>query len=236
MDFRTKLLATLRAIQPVLDVPGVLVAGSEVPNLLQQDAGSSLIVSEDVDIAIPIARHRQVKRRLKRVQDLEPSREEPSVWLPTKPGLMEVNFIGMDTEQVRPGETFVFDDPELPLLVFAHLALLRPGTPIIADGVTVPLPRPAGLMLEKLVTERSGVKGDRDLLVVLGLILTASADDLAEVVQTYATLAHELRHAIRANLTLLSLLEPHANMPDPRAYRQRVTDLFDQLPSPDVST
>ncbi len=235
MDFRTKLLATLGAIQPVLDEPGVLVAGSEVPNLLELDARSSLIVSDDVDIAIPISRHEQVKHRLKQVHDLEPSREEPSVWLPKKPGMMEVNFIGMDTEQVRPGETFVFDDAELPLLVFAHLAFLRPGTPIIAEGVTIPLPRPAGLMLEKLVTERSGVKGDRDLLVVLGLILVSSASDIAEVIQIYSALPHDRRHAIRSNLTLLSLLEPHANMPDPHVHRQRVNDLFAQLPPPGLT-
>lgn len=36
--FRDRLLATLRAVEPILDVPGVLVAGSEVPNLLEANA------------------------------------------------------------------------------------------------------------------------------------------------------------------------------------------------------
>lgn len=229
MDFRSKLLATLRAIQPVLNEPGVMVVGSEVPNLLELDARSSLIVSEDVDIAVPICRHAEVKARLKQVLALTPSAEEPSVWVPQRAGLIEVNFIGMDSEQQRPGETFVFDDPELPLLVFAHLALLRPGRSVTAEGVTIPLPRPAGLIVEKLVTDRSGVKGDRDLLVVLGLILTSDVGDLDEVAQIYAALSDELRHSALSNLTLLSLLQPHPHMPDPRLHRQRVADLLQLL-------
>jgi hypothetical protein len=38
MDFRFRLLETLRAIRPVLEEPGVLIAGSEVPNLLEAGA------------------------------------------------------------------------------------------------------------------------------------------------------------------------------------------------------
>jgi hypothetical protein len=38
VDFRSRLIATLRAVRPVLDEPGVLVLGSEVPNLLQEGA------------------------------------------------------------------------------------------------------------------------------------------------------------------------------------------------------
>jgi hypothetical protein len=49
--FRDRLLATLRAVQPILDVRGVLVAGSEVPNLLEVDAASTLVVSQDVVVA-----------------------------------------------------------------------------------------------------------------------------------------------------------------------------------------
>ena len=45
MTFREQLLATLRAIQPVLRVPGVIVLGSEVPNLLQRDAAATWVVS-----------------------------------------------------------------------------------------------------------------------------------------------------------------------------------------------
>jgi hypothetical protein len=35
VTFRDRLLATLRAVESILEVPGVLVAGSEVPNLLE---------------------------------------------------------------------------------------------------------------------------------------------------------------------------------------------------------
>ncbi len=45
--FRDRLLSTLKAVQTVLNVPGVLVIGSEVPNLLQPDAASTLVVSQD---------------------------------------------------------------------------------------------------------------------------------------------------------------------------------------------
>lgn len=123
MDFRTSLLQTLRAIQPVLLEEGVLVAGSGVPNLLESEARSTLVVSRDVDIAVPIERHAAVKARLREVDGLGPSPEEPSVWLPTKPDLIEVSFIGMDTTH-RPGETCVFENPDLPLLVFGQLSLL----------------------------------------------------------------------------------------------------------------
>lgn len=42
MTFRDRLLATLRAIRPVLEVPGIMVVGSEVPNLLQPDDAEEL--------------------------------------------------------------------------------------------------------------------------------------------------------------------------------------------------
>ena len=35
MDFRARLLRTLHAVAPILEQPGVLVAGSEVTNLLE---------------------------------------------------------------------------------------------------------------------------------------------------------------------------------------------------------
>lgn len=78
--FRERLLATLRAVEAVLDVDGVLVAGSEVPNLLEFDAASTLVVSQNVDLAIPVAVHEEVKARLTRITRLSPSADEPSVW------------------------------------------------------------------------------------------------------------------------------------------------------------
>jgi hypothetical protein len=229
VTFRDRLLSTLRAIEPVLREPGVLVVGSEVPNLLEHDAASTLVVSEDVDIAVPIAAHAAVKQQLARIAAFTPAPEEPSVRLPIDPNLIEINFVGMDPDLSRAGETYVFEDPELPLLVFGNLAFLRVGRTVEVEGATVPLPAVAGLLLEKLVTDRSGEKGDRDLLVVLGLLLVASPDDLDELVQIYARLAPDLRFAIRSNLTMLSLLEPRPGMPDPRPERARIAALLERL-------
>ena len=108
-------------------------------------------------------------------------------------------------------------------------SVVMAGAPRDVEGIRLPLPRPAGLILEKLVTDRTGEKGDRDLLVALGLLMTAVPDDLQEVTLTYRALAPELRHAARSNLTILSLLTPRAGMPDPRPERARVADLLRQL-------
>jgi hypothetical protein len=191
VEFRERLLGTLRQFQPVLDEPGVIVAGSEVPNLLQGDAASTLVVSEDVDIAVPVSSHGSVKQRLAHVSGFRPAPEEPSVWLPDDPSLIEVNFIGIDRRLKSAAESYVLDDPELPLLVFGQLSLLRQDAPFVIEGVRVPLPRKAGLMLEKLLTDRAGVKGDRDLLVVAGLLQLSNDQDLAELVQLCSELGDE---------------------------------------------
>jgi hypothetical protein len=227
MSFRTVLLDTLRAFEPVLRQPGVLVAGSEVPNLLEPEARSSLVVSKDLDLAVPVECHRAVVQSLREVQGFVPSKEEPSVWLPLREGFIEVNFIGLDRE--RPGDTYVLEDSELPLLVFGHLSLLNQGDFVEVDGLRIPLPRPAGLLLEKLLTDRSGEKGDRDLLVALGLILTSTGSDIAELVQLNSALAPDLKHAVRANLTTLSLLQTREGMPDPLPYRALVAKLLSDL-------
>jgi hypothetical protein len=228
VDFRTTLLQTLRAIQPVLLEEGVLVAGSEVPNLLEPGARSSLVVSRDVDIAVPVERHSAVKTRMREVRELKQSQDEPTVWMPANRDLLEVNLIGMDAVR-RPGETYVFEDDEMPLLVFGGLSLLRPGKRLIVEGLTIPVPRPAGLLVEKLVTDRSGEKGDRDLLVALALLLVADAADLEELQELYAGLPPELRFAVRSGLSTLSLLEARAEMPDPAPHRARLAEVLARL-------
>jgi hypothetical protein len=229
MDFRTRLLRTLRAVAPILDQPGILVAGSEVPNLLEPDARSTLVVSKNVDIAVPIDCHAAVKKRLHEVRGLARSAEEPSVWLPTEAGLLEVNFIGWDAHGTRTGETYVFEDDELPLLVFGQLSLLRPGKTLKVEDLSIPLPRPAGLIIEKLLTDRSGEKGDRDLLVALALLLVSEAHDLTEIEATYQGLSPELRYTVRSGLSTLSLLEPRLSMPDPTLHRILVAELLERL-------
>lgn len=229
MIFRDRLLSSLRALRPVLEVEGVLVVGSEIPNLLEDGAASTLVVSEDVDVAIPVERHGEVKDRLRRIEGFSPSTDEPSVWLPVDEGMIEVNFIGLDRSLDDVTESYVFADDTLPLLVFGQLSLLAPGRVLEIEGARVPLPRPAGLMLEKLLTDRSGVKGDRDLLVVLGLLLTGTDRDLDELADLYRSLAPDLRHTVRSNLTVLSLLGAVAEMPDPEPHRARIARLLERL-------
>jgi hypothetical protein len=229
MAFRDRLLATIRAAGPVLEEPGVLVVGSEVPNLLQPGAAATLVVSQDLDVGVPVDRHAAVKRRLPDLLlDFRPSPDEPSVWTPRSPDLLEVNFVGMDCAQ-DPADAYVLEDDQLPLLVFGALSLVAPGAEIEVAGTRVRLPRPAGLLLEKLVTDRTGEKGDRDLLVALGLLVTAGPADLDELEGAYRCLRPELRHTVRSNLTLLSLIEPRAGMPDPRPRRHAVAALLCRL-------
>lgn len=189
-----------------------MVAGSEVPNLLEPDARSTLVVSQDVDIAVPVERHAAVKESLGAVVGLVRSKEEPSVWLPREADLIEVNFIGWDAHSARAGTTYVLEDAELPLLVFGHLSLLRPGRTLLIEDLLIPLPRAAGLLLEKLLTDRSGEKGDRDLLVALALLLVSEESDFAEIELLYKGLAPDHRYAVRSGLSTLSLLEPRMHI------------------------
>jgi hypothetical protein len=227
-------LATIRAARPVLEDPGVLVVGSEVPNLLEPGAAATLVVSQDLDIGVPVERHAAVKARLSALREFRQSADEPSVWVPTSSDLLEVNFVGMDPA-TDPAEAYVLEDDRLPLLVFGSLSLVSPGAEIDFEGERVRVPRPAGLLLEKLVTDRTAEKGERDLLVALGLLVTATAADRDELEEAYAQLRPELRHTVRTNLTILSLLGPRAGMPDPRPRRTEVVEVIRRLEERDRS-
>jgi hypothetical protein len=218
-------VATIRAARPIVELPEILIIGSEVPNLLQPGAAATLVVSLDLDIGVPVHRHGAVRERISELVEFAPSADEPSVWTPHSPHLLEINFVGMDQGQ-DPADAYVLEDDRLPLLVFGALSLVRPGAAIEVEGVTVRLPQPAGLLLEKLVTDRTGEKGERDLLVALGLLAAASSADLDELDAMYRRLRPELRHAVRSNLTLLSLIEPRVGMPDPRPRRADVAALL----------
>ena len=63
MAFRDRLLATIRAARPVLETSGVLVVGSEVPNLLEPGAAATLVVSQGLDLGVPVSCHAAVKQR-----------------------------------------------------------------------------------------------------------------------------------------------------------------------------
>jgi hypothetical protein len=230
VSFRERLVATIRAARPALETEGVLVVGSEVPNLLEPGAAATLVVSQDLDIAVPVDRHAMLKARLDALLEFEPSPDEPSVWTPRSPELLELNFVGMDPAQ-DPAEAYVLEDDRLPLLVFGALSLLARGAEIQVEGTRVPLPRPAGLLLEKLITDRTGEKGERDLLVALALLPAATAADVQELERAYRSLRPELRHAVRSNLAILSLLGPRPGMPDPRPRREDVAALLRRLES-----
>ncbi|MGZ5440572.1 MAG: hypothetical protein ACXW5U_03160 [Thermoanaerobaculia bacterium] len=232
MSFRDRLLASLRAAEPVLDVPGVMVAGSQVPNLLQPDADSTLVVSDDVDIVIPVSVHAEVKQRILHLRGYTPSPDEPSVWLPDEPGKLELNFIGADPTGRESSDSYVLHDDQLPLLVFGLLSFLHQGPDLVLPGLRVPLPRPAGLLLEKLLTERSGLKGERDLLVALGLLLVSRTGDIDELATEIGRLRDDQRRTVMANLALLSLLRPIPGMPDPTDAREVVASLIRRLEAP----
>jgi hypothetical protein len=233
VTFRDRLIATIRAARPVLESPGVLVVGSEVPNLLEPGAAATLVVSQDLDIGVPVSAHAGLRARLEGLaRDFEPSADEPSVWTPRTAGLLELNFVGIDPAQ-DPAEAYVLDDDRLPLLVFGALSLVSRGGEVEIAGTRLALPRPAGLLLEKLVTDRTGEKGERDLLVALGVLAASTSGDLDELESLYRRLRPELRHAVRSNLTILSLLAPRSGMPDPEPRRAEVSALLRRLMAAD---
>ena len=212
VTFRDRLLQSLARVQPVLEIPDVMVGGSQVPNLLEPNAASTLVVSQNIDLVVPIAAHA-------RVRDALPSND---------PERLEINFIGRDPDLHENTDSYVLEDPTLPLMVFGLLGFLREGE-TIDGGVRVPLPRPAGLLVEKLLTERSGLKGERDLLVALGLLMHCGESDVAEVMELFRQLPGDARATLLASLAVLSLMRPLPAMPDPVRGRDLVEALLVRL-------
>jgi hypothetical protein len=64
---------------------------------------------------------------------------------------------------------------------------------------------------------------------VAGLLATMGESDLDDVFVTIARLSPEGRHAVRANLTVLSLIESRRGMPDPVGARPHVTRLLARI-------
>ena len=208
-----------------------MVGGSQVPNLLQPNAASTLVVSQDVDLVVPVRSHEEVREVLSRMSGYAPSPAEPSVWLPADPECLEINFIGRDPDLRESADSYVLDDARLPLLVFGLLGFLREGMTVETEGVRARLPRPAGLLAEKLLTERTGLKGERDLLVALGLLMHSSDADLNEFAELYDGLPQESQTLILSSLAVLSRLRPQSGMPDPERGRELVDVLLARLHS-----
>jgi hypothetical protein len=229
VKFRDRLLQSLARVQPVLDVPGVMVGGSQVPNLLQPDAASTLVVSQDVDLVVPVGSHHDVRDALSHVTGYAPSEHEPSVWLPDDPNRLEINFIGSDPGLREATDSYVLEDAKLPLLVFGLLGFLRQGAVIEAGGIRARLPKPAGLLVEKLLTERAGLKGERDLLVALGLLMQCGESDLIEIEELFRAVSDDAKSMLLGNLAVLSLMRPVPDMPDPARGRESVDALLARL-------
>ena len=79
------------------------------------------------------------------------------------------------------------------------------------------------------MSDRTGEKSDRDLLVVAGLLVTMTPADLDRLERGYRGLPAELRHQVRSNLSILSLLDARPGMPDPRRQRPTVDALLRRL-------
>ena len=59
--------------------------------------------------------------------------------------------------------------------------------------------------------------------------MTSTGQDYDELEAAYRRLRPELRHTVRSNLTLLSLLDAREGMPDPRPWRLNVATLLRRL-------
>ena len=117
--------------------------------------------------------------------------------------------------------------PDDGLMALQRIAIQVPD--LVLTDLRVPLPRPAGLLLEKLLTERSGLKGERDLLVALGLLLVSRSEDIDELASEVESLRDDQRRTVMANLALLSLLRPLSGMPDPTEAREILASLMRRL-------
>jgi hypothetical protein len=61
------------------------------------------------------------------------------------------------------------------------------------------------------------------------MLAATGLDDLNELVVVARGLSAESRHSVCSSLTLLSLLDASAGMPDPSPYRHQVTQLLARI-------
>ena len=73
------------------------------------------------------------------------------------------------------------------------------------------------------------LKGERDLLVALGLLMHCGESDVAEVTELFQQLPGDARATLFANLAVLSLMRPLPAMPDPVRGRDLVEALLARL-------
>ena len=80
------------------------------------------------------------------------------------------------------------------------------------------------------------VAAARAVIEVPGVLIVGSeVPNRGELAEAYARLRPELRHVVRSNLTLLSLLGPRPGMPEPGPRRAEVNALLHRLEPTDRS-
>jgi hypothetical protein len=89
----------------------------------------------------------------------------------------------------------------------------------VIDGLRIPLPQPAGLALEKLVS------------IVLARRAIATCSWLPACLRTWNP-ASSTSWCNRSNLSILSLLGVRPGMPDPRPQRSTIDPLLERLGEP----
>lgn len=65
-----------------------------------------------------------------------------------------------------------------------------------------------------------------------GLLETMTASDHDELEAIYCTLPAELRHTVRSNLAIASLLQARPGMPNPELQRVTFAKLLERLEAP----
>ena len=63
----------------------------------------------------------------------------------------------------------------------------------------------------------------------MGMLITAAPGEFDEIIRVAGGLSAESRHSICSALTVLSLMERHAGMPDPAPIRETVKRLLSRI-------
>ncbi|MEW5692344.1 MAG: hypothetical protein AB1765_03500 [Candidatus Hydrogenedentota bacterium] len=205
ISFRTKLLNTLKILKDIL--PHTIIIGSEVPNLIRINKKVDLFVSEDIDVGIPVLKFKIIKSGIKRLlKKYYVSRDEPSILCPKTNELLEINFLGIDKNLDDLDDVYIFRDGLVSFIVFGTLSLIK-GKKVSINGMKVILAEPASLLVEKLLTERSHIKGERDIIVA-GLLLEVIdiKKEMKHILAMINALNKDKRYLIQDNLSTLILI------------------------------
>ncbi|MBE7439598.1 MAG: hypothetical protein HS115_14165 [Spirochaetales bacterium] len=154
---------TLRDLRPVADQ--VIVIGSEVPNLSRIHSGADLFVSQDIDLAVPIENLERTDEQIPMLfEHYRQSSDEPSILLPRDDARLEINFLGVDFRSQDLDDISLHRGRHISFLAFGTLTLIKP-VDLTIEKHRFRVAEHRSLFLEKILTERSSIKGERDLYV-----------------------------------------------------------------------